>query len=89
MNDKNLSFLLIDDFSPVRKVIKNSLNKLGYDNMTLATNGLEGKKLIIEKKFDCIISDWNMPVMSGIALLQFVRATQKRSQLKLMLVTTK
>ena len=87
MQDRNLKFLVIDDFSPVRKVIKNSLNKLGYDNVTLATNGLEGKKLIIEKKFDCIISDWNMPVMTGIELLQFVRSTPKHSQLKFMLVT--
>jgi two-component system chemotaxis response regulator CheY len=72
--DKNCRILSVDDFSTMRRIVKNILRQLGYTNVDEAENGAAALSTLKEKKYDLVISDWNMPVMTGIELLKSVRA---------------
>ena len=74
MLDKNCRILSVDDFSTMRRIVKNILRQLGYTNVDEAENGAAALSTLKEKKYDLVISDWNMPVMTGIELLKSVRA---------------
>lgn len=74
MLDKNSRILSVDDFSTMRRIVKNILRQLGYTNVDEAENGAAALSTLKEKKYDLVISDWNMPVMTGIELLKNVRA---------------
>jgi two-component system, chemotaxis family, chemotaxis protein CheY len=85
-------FLVIDDYSSMRIMVKQILTDLGYTKVEEAENGkiaLEKIKLAIETgtPFDCIISDWNMPVISGIELLRAIRSVNELKNLPFILVT--
>ena len=87
MPDKNIKILSVDDFSTMRRIVKNLLKPLGYHNVEEAENGEAALELIREQKFDLIISDWNMPVKTGIELLRDVRADPALKDIPFLMVT--
>jgi len=85
--DKNMRILVVDDFATMRKVIKNLLRQIGYQNVTEAEDGVVALKELRSQKIDFVISDWNMPNMTGIELLRAVRADSELSSLPFLMVT--
>ena len=85
--DKNMRILVVDDFATMRKVIKNLLRQSGYQNVTEAEDGVAALKELRSQKIDFVISDWNMPNMTGIELLKAVRADSELSSLPFLMVT--
>ena len=86
-SDKNMKILIVDDFATMRKVIKNLLRQTGYQNVTEAEDGVVALKELKSQKIDFIISDWNMPNMTGIELLRAVRTDSELSSLPFLMVT--
>ena len=84
---KKIKILVVDDFSTMRKVIRNLLKQSGYENITEAEDGVAALKVLKSTKMDLIISDWNMPNMSGIELLKTVRADSDLGTLPFLMVT--
>jgi two-component system chemotaxis response regulator CheY len=74
MTDQNMKILTVDDFSTMRRIIRNMLRQLGYTNIVEAEDGAEALSLLQREKVDFVISDWNMPNMSGLDLLKAIRA---------------
>lgn len=74
-------FLIVDDFSSVRDLIRNSLNELGFSKIIEAENGLEALELLKNKSAGIIISDWDMPHMTGLDLLKKCKADQNLKQI--------
>ena len=85
--DKNIKILLVDDFATMRKVIKNLLKQSGYNNIVEAEDGVDALKVLKSEKVDFVISDWNMPNMTGLELLKAVRADSDLSGLPFLMVT--
>jgi two-component system chemotaxis response regulator CheY len=82
-----MKILIVDDFSTMRRIIKNLLRDLGFNNTQEADDGLTALPLLQNGGFDFLISDWNMPGMTGIDLLKAVRADEKLAQLPVLMVT--
>ena len=80
-------FLVVDDFSTMRRIIKNFLNDLGYHNVQEADDGLSALPMLKTGNFDFLITDWNMPGMPGLDLLMAVRADPKIGQMPVLLLT--
>jgi two-component system, chemotaxis family, chemotaxis protein CheY len=87
MSDLNLSFLVVDDFSTMRRIIRNLLKELGYSNVDEAEDGAVAFKKLKSGKFDFVISDWNMPVMDGLDLLKAIRSDAALAKLPVLMVT--
>ncbi|MEL6186853.1 MAG: response regulator [Myxococcota bacterium] len=87
MPDKNIKILSVDDFSTMRRIVKNLLKQLGYYNVEEAENGEAALEMIRENKYELIISDWNMPVKTGIELLRDVRADPALKHIPFLMVT--
>jgi len=85
--DKNMRILIVDDFSTMRRIIKNLLRDLGFTNTQEADDGLTALPMLQTGKFDFLVTDWNMPGMQGIDLLKAVRADEKLSSLPVLMVT--
>lgn len=85
--DKNMRVLIVDDFSTMRRIIKNIMRQLGYNNIVEADDGTTAWETLNKDKIDFIISDWNMPKMSGIELLRKVRASEEFADLPFLMVT--
>lgn len=83
----NMRILVVDDFSTMRRIIKNILRQLGYNNIVEADDGSTAWDILNKDKIDFIISDWNMPTMSGIELLKKVRASEEFADLPFLMVT--
>ncbi|MCH2038624.1 MAG: response regulator [Rickettsiales bacterium] len=83
----NISILIVDDYRTMLRIIRNLLSQLGFNNVDEATDGVTALKKIGEKQFDLIISDWNMEPMSGIELLQKVRADETNMSIPFIMVT--
>lgn len=83
----SLKFLVVDDFSPMRKIIRNLLKDRGYDDVEEADNGEAALERLRAGRFDFVISDWSMPTMSGIDLLRAIRADPRLRPLPVLLVT--
>lgn len=86
-SDKNIKILIVDDFATMRKVIKNLLRQIGYQDVVEAEDGVVALKELRSQKIDFVISDWNMPNMTGIELLKAVRADSELSSLPFLMVT--
>lgn len=84
---KSLKFLVVDDFSTMRRIIKNLLNELGYHDIEEADDGTTALPLLRAGSFDVLITDWNMPGLPGIELLRQVRADPKLSKLPVLMLT--
>lgn len=85
--DKNMKILIVDDFSTMRRIIKNLLRDLGFTNTHEADDGLTAFPLLQSGSFDFLVSDWNMPGMTGIDLLKAVRADPDLKSLPVLMVT--
>ena len=85
--DKNLRFLVVDDFSTMRRIIRNLLKELGFVNVDEAEDGAVALQKLKTTEFDFVISDWNMPNMDGLALLQSIRADANLKRLPVLMVT--
>jgi two-component system chemotaxis response regulator CheY len=84
---QNLNFLVVDDFSTMRRIIKNLLHDLGYANVTEADDGTTALPLLKGGNFDFLITDWNMPGMPGLELLKRVRADARLGKLPVLMLT--
>ena len=84
-NDMNI--LVVDDFSTMRRIIKNLLHDLGYAKVTEADDGNTALPLLKAGNFDFLITDWNMPGMPGLELLKQVRADSRLAKLPVLMLT--
>ncbi len=82
-----MKILIVDDFSTMRRIIKNLLRDLGYNNVQEADDGNTALPMLKSGKFDFLITDWNMPGMTGIELLKAVRADEQLAKLPVLMVT--
>lgn len=85
--DKNMRVLVVDDFSTMRRIIKNILRQLEFSNIIEADDGTTAWEILNKDRIDFIISDWNMPKMTGIELLRKVRASEEFADLPFLMVT--
>ena len=85
--DKNLKILIVDDFSSMRRIIKNLMRDLGYANTHEADDGLTALPMLKGGGYDFLVTDWNMPGMQGIDLLKAVRSDPQLVSLPVLLVT--
>ena len=83
----NLKFLVVDDFSTMRRIVKNLLQELGYSDITEADDGNTALPLLKGGAFDILITDWNMPGMPGLDLLKAVRADERLAKLPVLMLT--
>jgi two-component system chemotaxis response regulator CheY len=87
MGIEDTRFLVVDDFSTMRRIVRNLLKELGFTNVQEAEDGVEALAKLRIEEFDFIVSDWNMPNMTGIELLRQVRADAKLKHLPVLMVT--
>jgi two-component system chemotaxis response regulator CheY len=87
MPDKNLKFLVVDDFSTMRRIVRNLLKELGYPNVEEAEDGAIALQMLKKGNFEFVVSDWNMPNMDGLTLLQSIRADDAIKHLPVLMVT--
>ncbi len=85
--DRSKIYLVVDDFETMRKVTSAQLRQLGAEKIVLAKDGVEALKILRSQKIDVILSDWNMPVMTGLELLQAVRADDQLRHLPFLMIT--
>lgn len=83
-----MRFLIVDDSSTMRRIIINTLNKLGHQDFVEASNGREGIERLSSGGVDMIITDWNMPEMSGIDFIRNVRGAAATKDVPVLMVTT-
>lgn len=82
-----MKILIVDDFSTMRRIIKNLLRDLGFNNTHEADDGLTALPMLKNGDFDFVVTDWNMPGMQGIDLLRAIRADDKLKHLPVLMVT--
>ncbi len=87
MPDSKLKFLVVDDFSTMRRIVRNLLKELGFPNVDEAEDGASALAKLKRDPFDFVVSDWNMPNMSGIDLLRAIRGDAALRHLPVLLVT--
>jgi two-component system chemotaxis response regulator CheY len=85
--NKNMKIIVVDDFSTMRRIIKNLLKDLGFTNIQEADDGSTALPMLQQGDFDFVITDWNMPGMQGIDLLRAIRADDKLKHLPVLMVT--
>lgn len=82
-----MKILVVDDFSTMRRIIKNLLKDLGFSNIQEADDGNTALPMLQQGDFDFVVTDWNMPGMQGIDLLRAIRSDDKLKQLPVLMVT--
>jgi two-component system chemotaxis response regulator CheY len=87
MNKADMRFLVVDDFATMRKIVHNLLKELGFSRIEEAADGAAALKLLRSGEFDFVVSDWNMPNMTGIELLRAIRADPALKHLPVLMVT--
>jgi two-component system chemotaxis response regulator CheY len=85
--DKNMKILIVDDYSTMRRIVKNLLADLGFTNTAEADDGRSALPMLQSGDFDFLITDWNMPGMTGIDLLKAVRSDPRLAKLPGLMVT--
>jgi len=85
--DKNMKVLVVDDFSTMRRIVKNLLRDLGFTNIQEADDGSTALPMLQGGDFDFVVTDWNMPGMQGIDLLKAIRADEKLAHIPVLMVT--
>ncbi len=85
--DTTMKVLVVDDFATMRRIVKNILTQLGYKNIIEADDGSTAVDILKNEKVDMIISDWNMPKMTGLELLKHVRADADMANTPFIMVT--
>lgn len=87
MLDTNAKILVVDDFSTMRRIVKNALKSLNYNNTDEAEDGASALEKLHAEHFDLVVCDWNMPGMTGIELLRAVRADARLKTTPFLMVT--
>ncbi len=87
MSDPKMKFLVVDDFSTMRRIVRNLLKELGFTNVDEAEDGLIALQKLNTLPFDFVVTDWNMPNMDGLTLLQKIRATPSLKHLPVLMIT--
>jgi two-component system chemotaxis response regulator CheY len=87
MADTNLKFLVVDDFSTMRRIVRNLLKELGFSNVDEAEDGIAALAKLRSTNFDFVVSDWNMPNMTGLDLLKEIRSDANLKHLPVLMVT--
>lgn len=87
MGNPNTKFLVVDDFSTMRRIVRNLLKELGYNNVEEAEDGVDALSKLRSGDFEFVVSDWNMPNMDGLTMLQNIRADARLSKLPVLMVT--
>ena len=82
-----IKYLVVDDFSTMRRIVKNLLQELGYQHVQEADDGKTAWPMLQTGSFDFVITDWNMPLMPGLELLKAIRADEKLKSLPVLMVT--
>ncbi|QPD04833.1 MAG: chemotaxis regulator transmitting signal to flagellar motor component [Candidatus Nitrospira kreftii] len=85
--DPNMKILVVDDMVTMRRIVKNMLKQLGFPNCDEAENGQEALQKLRGDTYGFVVSDWNMPVMSGIDMLRAIRADDKLKAIPVLMVT--
>lgn len=80
--------ITVDDSSTMRRIIKNTLIKIGFSNILEASNGIEALEVLAQNNVDLIITDWNMPEMDGLTFVKTLRANDKYKEIPILMVTT-
>ena len=87
MADDKTRFLVVDDFSTMRRILRNLLKELGYTNVDEAEDGVAALHKLESQPYDFVITDWNMPNMDGLTLLRKIRSGDKLKHLPVLMVT--
>lgn len=85
--DKNMNILVVDDFSTMRRIVKNLLTEIGFNNIVEADDGKTALPILEGGGIDFLVTDWNMPQMTGLELLKKVRGDDKLKTMPVLLVT--
>jgi two-component system chemotaxis response regulator CheY len=87
MADSKMKFLVVDDFSTMRRIVRNLLKELGYTNVDEAEDGVMALTKLRNETFDFVVTDWNMPNMDGLTMLQNIRSDPTLCKLPVLMVT--
>ncbi|WP_223871749.1 chemotaxis response regulator CheY [Candidatus Dactylopiibacterium carminicum] len=87
MSDPKMKFLVVDDFSTMRRIVRNLLKELGYTNVDEAEDGVVAMQKLNSGGIDFVVTDWNMPNMTGIELLRAIRASAPLAHLPVLMIT--
>lgn len=87
MVQKTMKILVVDDFPTMRRIIRNLLKDLGFENVDEAEDGAQGLEKLRNSTFDLVVSDWNMPNMDGLEMLKSIRQDPELSKLPVLMVT--
>ena len=87
MSDPKTKFLVVDDFSTMRRIVRNLLKELGYTNVDEAEDGAIALQKLQGGGFEFVVTDWNMPNMTGLELLQAIRANAQLKDLPVLMIT--
>ncbi len=87
MLDQNMKILVVDDFSTMRRIIKNILKEIGYSNVDEADDGTTAMEKLKTSNIDFVVTDWNMPKMPGIELLKAIRQSPELKHTPVLMVT--
>ncbi|MDR3212302.1 MAG: chemotaxis response regulator CheY [Azoarcus sp.] len=89
MGDPKTKFLIVDDFSTMRRIVRNLLKELGYTNADEAEDGVVALQKLesMPSEFNFVVSDWNMPNMDGLTLLQKIRGSPQLKHLPVLMIT--
>ena len=85
--DTSIKILIVDDFATMRRILKNILKQLDFKNLVEADDGTSAWDVLESQTIDLVISDWNMPKMTGLELLKKVRASAKYKTVPFLMVT--
>jgi two-component system chemotaxis response regulator CheY len=80
--------ITVDDSSTMRRIIKNTLLKLGFSNILEAGNGVEALDVMAKNNVDVVVTDWNMPEMDGLTFVKTLRSKEEYKDLPILMVTT-
>lgn len=87
MSDPKMKFLVVDDFSTMRRIVRNLLKELGFTNVDETEDGVIALQKLKASEFDFVVTDWNMPNMTGIELLRAIRADAALKALPVLMIT--
>ena len=86
-SDPNMNILVVDDFSTMRRIVKNILRQLGFNKTIEADDGTTALEQLKSVKVDFVITDWNMPKMTGLELVKMIRSDSELKHLPILMVT--
>ncbi|MCO7247786.1 MULTISPECIES: chemotaxis response regulator CheY [Halomonadaceae] len=87
MADKNMSFLVVDDFPTMRRIVRSLLKELGFTNVEEAEDGQDALNKLRAGNFEFVVSDWNMPNLDGLEMLKEIRQDDALKELPVLMVT--